>query len=133
MKKLIVTIILILTLFICSCSAGIVSRVSFTTTLNISNAIECDGADTVYFYVDTEVFDVSIDVNECNMQTGEYTKLKTVHTQKTLSTDTALKINLNLTNEVPYVSVTYTLKNGKTRQQFIYRDDREKLWLLELQ
>ncbi len=131
MKKYFITPILIFALLLTSCSSNVVSHLAFETPLLKTEPLNCDGTDTVYFYVDRQVYDLSVDVNEYSEQKGEYTKLKTVHTQKTLLPDTALAINLNLKSEIPYVSVTYSLESGKTRQQFIYCDQNQKLWLLE--
>ena len=131
MKKLIVTLLLIFTLFLTSCYSNVVSYLAFETPLLKTEPLECDGTDTVYFYVDRQVYNVSVDVNEYSEQKGDYVKLKTVYTADTMSTDTALLIKLNLKSEIPYVSVSYSLEGGKTRQQFIYCDANNKLWLLE--
>lgn len=138
MKKGITASVLIpLLLLLCSCSS-MVSYIRFESDedgkrYNSITEVPADaGKDAVIFYSDEELYDVAVLKMEYDAEKNEYRELETLWAGDVLSKGDGLKIRLDLSADIPYISVRYTRKNGETREQFIYqKPSTGKLWLLE--
>lgn len=94
--------------------------------------ISAEGTDEVVVYSYDTIYDVAVSIMKYNMETDEYSVEKTLYETPVLNSLNALKISLNLSSEMPYVAVKYTRDNGETREQYIYKTEKDgKYWLLE--
>lgn len=94
--------------------------------------ITADGTDEVVVYSYDTIYDVSVSIMKYDMEKDEYSVERTLYETPVLNSLNALKISLDLSNEMPYVAVKYTRDNGETREQYIYKTENDgKYWLLE--
>lgn len=137
MKKLtslLLILMLLITLTSCEKLVTYVDRPSEKDASTYSEITEIDvgGSDEVIFHTYEKIQNVSVNMMDYNYETDEYTVKETVFSKKSLAVSNALRIKLDLKNDVPYVMVEYTRTNGETRQQYIH-ETGGKLWLLELE
>ena len=93
---------------------------------------DAGGGDHVIFYADEQLYDIKVKENTYDYENDCYTPAFVIYTQEMLPKNAGIDIALDLNNEIPYISVTYTRKNGEINEQYIYRDtESNRLWLLE--
>lgn len=118
-----------LMLLLTSCSGGDFCHISDTG--DSAYAVTVDDGDSVYFYADEELCQLSVHAMVWNYDTEQYDIGRTVCEGITLKAGQALKITLDLEYEMPYTAVRFMRRNGDSGERFIYRDGNGKLWLLQ--
>jgi len=134
MKRIIIPL-LISILLLSSCSMGDfckISDVPIRTFTNITEVTVDDGGDA-YFYSKKPLFDVCVHKMEWDYKDNCYKEIEAVVKGLTLTKDDALKIVFDDKSEMPYVRVTFKCKDGKQQERYIYRDNTDRLWVLNQQ
>lgn len=96
------------------------------------NEVKAEGSDEAVFYSYKTIYDVSVNVMDYNEQKDEYSVKETLFETPVLDGLNAIKVTLDLSKEMPYVMIRYSMENGETREQYIYKSPSDqKYWLLE--
>lgn len=133
MKRIIVPL-LILSLLLSSCSAGEfckISDVPLRIFENITEVVVDEGNDA-YFYSNKELSDLNVYQMEWDYASESYVEIRTVVKGITLTKGDALKIVFKDESDMPYVRITF-IKDGKLHERYIYRDQNDRLWVLNQQ
>jgi len=133
MKKT-VPLLLILILLLTSCSAGEYCKISDVPLRIFENVTDVviDEGDDAYFYSKKDITDVCIYKMEWDYATESYKQITASVKGLSLTKGDALRIVFDGTQQIPYVRITFNL-NGEINERYIYRDQNDRLWVLNLE
>ncbi len=134
MKK-VLALFLIMILLLSSCTMGDFCKISDVNLRIFNNVTEVtvDEGDDAFFYTKKPLTDVCVYKMEWEYESESYKEIQTVVKDLTLTKGDALRIFFDGTADMPYVRITFTYKDGKTGERFIFRDKNDKLWVLNQQ
>ena len=132
MKKIIP--VLIILLLLTSCSAGEFCKISDVPLRIFKNVTDVviDEGDDVYFYSKKDISDVCVYKMEWDYATESYKEVSQAVNDLNLTQGDALRIVFDGTSQMPYVRITFT-QDGKECERYLYRDENDRLWVLNQQ
>lgn len=134
MKKLFAPI-LIIVLFLSSCSMGDFCKIS-DVKLRIFNKVTdvtVDEGNDAFFYASKKLTDVCVYKMEWDYDSERYIEKEKLANGITLQKNDALRIIFDNKSELPYVRITFTNSDGKTEERYIFEDKNGRQWVLNLE